>query len=125
SEYVGRMRPSEVPAELVGADVMLQAARYEPFGLTVAEALACGVPVVATSEVGAIEGVERSVVAEVAPGDAGAMADELERLLAALGAQAPLLRATARREAERLFATGRVCGQISRELQALVHGVGS
>ncbi len=125
SEYIGRMRPSEVPAELIGADVMLQAARYEPFGLTVAEALASGVPVVGTSEVGAIEGVDRAVVAEVAPGEAGAMADELERLLAALEADAPALRARARSEAERLFATGHVCAQISRELQALVHGVGS
>ena len=119
------MRPSEVPAELVAADVMLQAARYEPFGLTVAEALACGVPVVGTSEVGAIEGVDRSVVAEVAPGDAEAMADEVERLLGRWRSQAPVLRATARREAERLFATGHVCAQISAQLQALVHGVGS
>jgi glycosyltransferase involved in cell wall biosynthesis len=125
AEYVGRVAPPDVPGELVGADLMLQAAKYEPFGLTVAEGLACGLPVVATSEVGAIEGVDRAVVAEVAPGDVAAMTDAVERLLAALETNAGAVRASARHEAERLFATGHVCEQISAALQALVHGVPS
>ena len=104
---------------------MLQASKYEPFGLTVAEGLACGLPVVGTSEVGAIEGVDRAVVAEVAPGDVAAMADAIERLIGELETDGAALRATARREAERLFATGHVCEQISDALQALVHGVES
>ncbi len=123
AEYVGRVAPPDVPAELIGADLMLQAAKYEPFGLTVAEGLACGLPVVATSEVGAIEGVDRAVVAEVPPGDVRAITDAVERLLAGLEANAGGLRADARHEAERLFATGHVCEAISAALQALVHGV--
>ncbi len=106
---MGRIAPPEIPAALVRCDLMLQAATYEPFGLTVAEALACGLPVVGTSEVGAIEGVDRAVVAETAPGDVGAMADAVERLIAELETDAGTLRATARREAERLFAAGPVC----------------
>ena len=57
----GRVPAAEIPVELARGDVLLQASKYEPFALTVAEALAAGVPVVATSEVGAIEGVDRSV----------------------------------------------------------------
>ena len=48
---------------------LLQLSRYEPFGLTVAEALACGVPVVATPAVGAAEGLPDDVVRVVEPGD--------------------------------------------------------
>ncbi len=123
SEFAGRVAPPEIAAALVRCDLMLQAASYEPFGLTVAEGLACGLPVVATSEVGAIEGVARTVVAETDPGDVKAMTDAVERLLSELDADAGALRAAARREAERLFAADHVCGQISDALQALVHGV--
>lgn len=119
SEFIGRIRPAEIPAELGRADVLLQASRYEPFGMTVGEALAAGVPVVATSEVGAIEQVDRSVVAEVVPGDteglAAAVADMLERLRE----DAPGIRSKARAEAARLFAPEVVCRQVSDALQAL------
>ena len=60
--YLGPMPPDRIPGELYRSDVLLQASRYEPFGLTVSEALAAGVPVVATSEVGASEGVPPEVV---------------------------------------------------------------
>jgi glycosyltransferase involved in cell wall biosynthesis len=125
SEHLDHVPPGDIAAFLVGCDLMLQAATYEPFGLTVAEGLACGLPVVATSEVGAIEGVDRAVVVETAPRDVKAMADGIERLIGELEQDAGVVRATARNEAERLFAADRVCGQISDALQALVHGVQS
>jgi glycosyltransferase involved in cell wall biosynthesis len=124
AEYAGPIAAAEVPAELERSDVLLQPSRYEPFALTVAEALACGVPVVATSEVGAIEGVERAVAAEVAPGDVAAMADAIEAMLARLERETAAVRALARAEAERLFAPERVCAQISEALEALVAGAG-
>ncbi len=92
--------------------------------LTVGEALAAGVPVVATSEVGAIEGVAESVVAEVAPGDAAGMAAAICELHARLRDNQAELRATARTEAERLFAPDVVCAQISAALERLVRGDG-
>lgn len=124
ASYLGRIRPLDVPAELEATDVLLQASRYEPFGLTVGEALAAGVPVVATSEVGAIEGVAESVVAEVAPGDAAGMAAAICELHARLRDNQAELRATARTEAERLFAPDVVCAQISAALERLVRGDG-
>lgn len=120
AEYAGGVPAAEIPAELARADLLLQASRYEPFALTVAEALAAGLPVVASSEVGAIEGVERTVVAEVAPGDIAGMASAIATTLERLAANPAELRSAAHAEAERLFAPEVVCRQISRALERLV-----
>lgn len=119
SEYLGPSSSSEVPQLLAGSDILLQASRYEPFALTVAEALAAGVPVVATTEVGAIENVSRAVVAEVRPGDVAAIAGSIVRLLEMLDQRPVELRRMARSEAERLFAPDIVCEQISLVLERL------
>lgn len=120
SEYAGQVPPAEVPAELERSDILLQASKYEPFALTVAEALAAGVPVVATTEVGATEGTSRDVVAAVAPGDVAAMADAIEATLERLREAPGETRALARAEAERLFSPDLICEQISLALQELV-----
>jgi glycosyltransferase involved in cell wall biosynthesis len=124
AQYVGALPASEIPAELAGSDLLLAPSRYEPFALTVAEALASGVPVVGTSEVGAIEKVDRAVVAEVAPGDAHAMATAIVEMLDRVRADPAQMRATAREDAQRLFAPEVVCGQISAALQELVSPTG-
>ena len=73
-----------------------------------------------TSEVGAIEGVDRSVAVEVVPGDVEAMAGAIARLLEVLSAGgAGELRSLARSEAERLFAPEVVCERISDALERL------
>jgi glycosyltransferase involved in cell wall biosynthesis len=120
SEYVGLMAAGEVERELAETDVLLQASKYEPFGLTVAEALAAGVPVVGTDEVGAIGEVDRAVAAETQPGDAGAMTDAIVAMLAALKEDPSGVRALARSEAERLFAPEAICASISAALEALL-----
>jgi glycosyltransferase involved in cell wall biosynthesis len=124
SEYAGAASAAEVIEQLRGCDLLLQASRYEPFGLTVAEALAAGVPVVATSEVGAIEGVDRAVVGEVAPGDVEGIAGAIGSLLEQLRARPAETRALARAEARRLFAPDVVCRQISAVLEELAAGSG-
>lgn len=121
AEYAGHVAPSQIPAELARADILLQASKYEPFALTVAEALAAGVPVVATSEVGAIEGVDRSVVAEVAPGDVEGMAAAIVAMLDRLKTSPRETRSMAHAEAARLFAPDVVCEQISLALEGLVY----
>jgi glycosyltransferase involved in cell wall biosynthesis len=120
SEFAGRIAPAKIPDELARADVLVQASTYEPFGLTVGEALAAGVLVAATSEVGAIENVDRDVLAEVAPGDVEGLTSAVVELLARLARDAPGVRAKARAEAERLFAPDVVCRQVSDALLALV-----
>jgi glycosyltransferase involved in cell wall biosynthesis len=120
AEYAGHVPADEIPVELAHSDLLLQVSKYEPFGLTVGEALAAGVPVVATSEVGAIEGVDRAVVAEVPVGDVEAIARAIATMLERAKAQPAETVRTARAEAARLFATRRVCEQISEELELLV-----
>lgn len=122
SEYIQRIPPAEIPDELARTGVLLQASKYEPFALTVAEALAAGVPVVATSEVGAVESVDRSVVAVVTPGDVEAMTGAITTMLERMSSEPARIEATARAEAERLFAPDVVCASISEALQRLVLG---
>ena len=120
SEYGGHLAASEIPGELARTDVLLQPSKYEPFGLTVAEALAAGVPVVGTREVGAIEGVERSVAAEVEPEDVEAMTNAILAMLSALERDPQAIHSRARAEAERLFAPEPICARISEALEDLV-----
>lgn len=119
SEYAGRLDAAQVPGELASSDLLLQASRYEPFGLTVAEALAAGVPVVATSEVGAVEDVDRAVAAVVAPGDVQAMADAVLALLGRLREAPEPLCELARAEAQRLFDPKVVCTRVSAACESL------
>ncbi|ADB59669.1 glycosyl transferase group 1 [Haloterrigena turkmenica DSM 5511] len=68
--------------ELYGtADVAVVPSLYEGFGLPAGEAMACGVPVVATTG-GALPEVVGDAGVLVAPGDAGEMADAIRELLA-------------------------------------------
>jgi glycosyltransferase involved in cell wall biosynthesis len=121
-EYAGPVSAEEVPELLLASDVLLQASRYEPFGLTVGEALAAGVPVVATSEVGAAEGVDPAVLTVIEPGDVEGMTSAVAQMLERLRSEPARLRAGARSEAERLFAPEVVCAQISGALHRLLEG---
>jgi D-inositol-3-phosphate glycosyltransferase len=54
---LGRVEHAELPALLRSADVVVCAPWYEPFGMVAVEAMACGVPVVATAVGGQIDTV--------------------------------------------------------------------
>jgi glycosyltransferase involved in cell wall biosynthesis len=119
AEYAGSVPPADVPGEVASSALLLQASRYEPFALTIGEALACGVPVVGTTEVGAIESVDRSVAAAVPPGDPEAMASAITEMLQRDQRDPAAVSARARSEAERLFEPQVVCEQISAALLSL------
>jgi len=57
AEVIAQQGREEVREALRSARLLIQASRYEPFGLTVGEALACGVPTIVTEAVGAGEGL--------------------------------------------------------------------
>ena len=122
ARYVGPVPAEAILRELERADVLVQASKYEPFGLTVGEALAAGVPIVATTEVGAAEGVSGIACAVVPVGDVDCLAEAVENVLRRLRVDATCIRDAARLDAERLFAPNGICEAISDALQDLVGG---
>jgi len=71
--FVGPLRHDDVSAKYDEADFALVTSSYEPFGLSAGEALLRGIPVVATSEVGAVEGLSRPAAFIIPPADAAAL----------------------------------------------------
>jgi D-inositol-3-phosphate glycosyltransferase len=79
----GRVARAEVPALMRSADVVVCAPWYEPFGIVPVEAMACGVPVVATAVGGMLDTIVDGVTGvHVPPHDPDALAAALGDLLA-------------------------------------------
>jgi glycosyltransferase involved in cell wall biosynthesis len=78
--YLGYVPETEMPALVAGATVVAYPSLYEGFGLPVAEAMACGVPVI-TSGVSSLPEVARDAALFIDPRSAGEMRDALDRLL--------------------------------------------
>jgi glycosyltransferase involved in cell wall biosynthesis len=81
--FTGRVSHAGMPALLRSADLLVDVAWYEPFGMAVLEAMACGTPVVAS----AIGGHRDTVVdgttgVLVAPGQPSRLARRIRHLLA-------------------------------------------
>jgi UDP-glucose:(heptosyl)LPS alpha-1,3-glucosyltransferase len=75
---------ADVASHYAAADAFLFPTRYEPFGMVIAEAMACGLPVVASAVAGAAELIEDGVSGILVedPEDAAAFARALDRVLA-------------------------------------------
>jgi glycosyltransferase involved in cell wall biosynthesis len=79
---LGAVAAHEMPAWYRSADVLAAAPWYEPFGLTPLEAMACGVPVVATAVGGLTDTIVDGVTGDlVPPRDPPALGAALRRLL--------------------------------------------
>jgi D-inositol-3-phosphate glycosyltransferase len=79
---VGAVPPAEMPRWYRSADVLAATPWYEPFGLTPLEAMACGVPVVATAVGGLTDTVVPGVTGDlVPPRDPRVLGTALRRLL--------------------------------------------
>ena len=76
-EFVGIVDSHE---ELTKATVLLHPAPAEPFGMSMAEALSSGTPVVASAAAGALEIIDDSCGRLVAPGDAAGFASALTEI---------------------------------------------
>jgi glycosyltransferase involved in cell wall biosynthesis len=81
-KLVGRLGEDEVPRLLASLDLFVSASRSEAFGMAMVEAMACGVPVVATATEGAREIVEDGTTGSLVPvGDVRALALAVGSLL--------------------------------------------
>ncbi len=81
--FTGRLPLEELVQMYNASEVVVSPSLYEGFGLPAAEAMACGVPVIATTAGAFPEVVEDGVTGRlVPPGDAQALAGAIEGLLA-------------------------------------------
>ncbi len=79
--FLGRVERSALPALIRSADAVVSVPTYEPFGMVAVEAMACGVPVVASAVGGLQESVDGLTGVHVRPADPPGLSAELRRLL--------------------------------------------
>jgi glycosyltransferase involved in cell wall biosynthesis len=104
----GRVGREAMPRLLRSADAVVSVPWYEPFGIVPLEAMACGVPVVASAVGGQIDSVVDGVTGvHVPPRDPEALAGALRGLLGDPGRRAAL-GAAGRRRAQERFAFDRI-----------------
>jgi glycosyltransferase involved in cell wall biosynthesis len=99
---LGQVGRGDLPALYRSADLVVNVPWYEPFGIVPLEAMACGVPVVASAVGGLVDTVVDGVTgAHVPPRRPGLLAATLHNLLADPGRRATLGAAGARRARRR------------------------
>lgn len=104
ADYLGPVPSEELPELMRAATMLLVPSRYEPGSITTAEALACGLPVVVSDEVGNGEAVAGPHVRFHRSGDVCELESAVRSLLAAIEDDEPALRRAARANAEAQFA---------------------
>jgi glycosyltransferase involved in cell wall biosynthesis len=112
AEYVGAVATEELPALLRSAAMLLVPSRYEPGSIVTAEALACGVPVVLSDEVGNSEVVAGPHARFHQARDVDGLEAAVRSLLRATEDDDRALRAAARANAEEHFAVSAVISQL-------------
>jgi UDP-glucose:(heptosyl)LPS alpha-1,3-glucosyltransferase len=126
ADRIGWLGPrADVERWYAAADACVLPARYEPFGNVHLEALASGVPVVASREAGGSEVVVDGASGRVVdPRDTGAVARALGELHAATAARPAEVMAAARRAAEPFTYAAQVAGfaKVWRECRGAPRG---
>lgn len=98
----GHVNHSEIVSKYLEAEIFINSSYQEPFGMPVAEAMACGLPVIAARTGGIPEIVENGLSGLlVEPGDAGALAAAVTKLLENNALRGSLARAGRERVRER------------------------
>jgi D-inositol-3-phosphate glycosyltransferase len=116
---VGQIARREVPAVLRSADVVVSVPWYEPFGMVPLEAMACGVPVIASAVGGHLDTVrDGRTGALVPPRDPAALAQRLRELFADPARLAAIGSAAANHVRSRYG-----WGRIASEMELLYHHV--
>ena len=113
--FHGECAPPAVAAAFAAADLFVLASWYEGYGMAVAEAIACGLPVIATAVGAAPRVVGDDAGLLVPPGDQPAFTAALRRVVEDPGLRARLA-AAARRRAARLPRWPEQAARLARRL---------
>jgi glycosyltransferase involved in cell wall biosynthesis len=116
----GYVSPDEIVTLLQDADLLIVPSRFEPGSIVTGEALACGVPVVASNAVGPSEILDDGCGRIFADGDAAALEAATRELLASLASDGGALRAASRTRAVEQLSTDVVADQLDAILRAAV-----
>jgi glycosyltransferase involved in cell wall biosynthesis len=118
AEYRGPVPPTELAELLRSGDALLIPSRYEPGAIVVSQALACGLPIVASDQVGPAEVIDPSCCRVFPSGDLDAFERATRQLIADLRADGRGLRERARAQAETHFAPSVIANQLIEILAA-------
>lgn len=123
AEYIGGVDWKGMPDLYRSAHALIQPSHYEPFGLTVGEALASGLPVVVSTKVGAGEHVDPRCCRVFTVGDMDHLEREVRRLASDLedAGRRTMLSSIARAEAIRLYSPDKVARDLYDVLSAALH----
>jgi D-inositol-3-phosphate glycosyltransferase len=122
---IGQVARTDMPALLRSADLVVCSPWYEPFGIVPLEAMACGVPVVASAVGGMLDTVVDGVTgAHVPPRDPAALAAVIGALLQSPSRRAELARAGVERVRSR-YSWDRVAADTAAVYQRTVRHLGS
>ncbi len=117
-EFVGQISPQFVHQQYLKADLFILASQYEPFGIVLVEAMAAGVPIVA-SQVGGIPSVVDDAAVMVPPNDVQALAQSIRALVTDRKKQASLIAKGKQRS--RMFALDKGIDRLMEEYHRLAH----
>ena len=121
---LGRVGRCDLPALYRSADLVVNVPWYEPFGIVPLEAMACGVPVVASAVGGLVDSVVDGVTGvHVPPRRPGLLAAAVAALLADPERRATL-GATGARRARRRYGWDRIAGSTLGVYAGLLTGAG-
>jgi len=117
--FVGHLDGNDVVHAYVDSDVFALPSYTENFGLTVVEAMACGVPVVVSDQVNIQDVIRKAGAGAVTRCDVIEVADEVNALLGD-GQRRRLMGKVGRRVSREQFAWPRIVDQLTREYEAVV-----
>jgi glycosyltransferase involved in cell wall biosynthesis len=121
-QQAGPKWPAEVLPIMQQADAVIVPSRFEPGSIVTGEALACGVPVIASDAVGPSEILDDTCGRVFADGDAASLEEATRDLLATLAADRGAFRAAARARALEHLATDTVVDQLEALLAEAIEG---
>lgn len=120
AEYVGGVPNEGLPALLRSATMLIVPSRYEPGSIATAEALACGLPVVLSDEVGNSEVVAGLHARFHRAGDVDGLEAAVRSLLQSVEEDEHATRSSARANAEAEFAVEGVISRLIALISSLV-----